>query len=143
MFPFTRQQFIDQTLTYEGTPYQHQGRKKGVAIDCIGLVVCPMQDLGADLSYLPKAYSSRPSKDLLLTHLSDSPDIYQVADDEILPGDVLALCIGGALSHFAIYLGENRMIHSYYKQSVLRADFTVWKPSLISVWRPKFYGETL
>ncbi len=35
----TRQQVVDEARSWDGTKWQHQGRLKGVACDCIGLVV--------------------------------------------------------------------------------------------------------
>ena len=39
------QQIIDCARTYLGTPFHHQGRLKGVGVDCIGLVVGVAQTL--------------------------------------------------------------------------------------------------
>ena len=42
----TRDRIIQTALDYLDTPYHHQGRVKGVGVDCAGLVICVARDLG-------------------------------------------------------------------------------------------------
>ena len=42
----TRKQIEDCARTYLGTPFQHQGRVKGIASDCVGLPYCVADELG-------------------------------------------------------------------------------------------------
>lgn len=37
---------VDAARSYIGTPFHHQGRAKGVGVDCVGLVVCAARDAG-------------------------------------------------------------------------------------------------
>jgi NlpC/P60 family putative phage cell wall peptidase len=41
----TRAQLVSCARGYRGTPFQHQGRLKGAACDCVGLVFCVADDL--------------------------------------------------------------------------------------------------
>lgn len=42
--------------TYIGTPVIHQGRLKGVGIDCVGLIVCVAKELGINIVEPPPEY---------------------------------------------------------------------------------------
>lgn len=139
---FTREQFLEAVLSYEGTPYQHQGRIKHVAIDCIGLIVCPMRDLGEDMSYIPNNYGANANPRILLKHLYDTHHAFKVENGDLEPGDILVFTNAGSPRHFGVYLGDRQMIHSYFKQNVLITDYDVWKILLHSVWRLKFDGVT-
>lgn len=40
------QRVVDVAREYLGTPFVHQGRLKGVGIDCVGLLTCVAKELG-------------------------------------------------------------------------------------------------
>jgi cell wall-associated NlpC family hydrolase len=44
--PLDRAAIVQCARGYLGTPFAHQGRTKGVAIDCAGLLVCVAHELG-------------------------------------------------------------------------------------------------
>ena len=46
-------------LEYLDTPFIHQGRVKGAGIDCAGLIVCVLRDVGINVPDVP-AYSRMP-----------------------------------------------------------------------------------
>jgi hypothetical protein len=41
----TREKIAAKAREYLGTPYRHQGRVKGRAMDCLGLVICVAEEL--------------------------------------------------------------------------------------------------
>jgi hypothetical protein len=43
-----------------GTPWHHQGRLRGVGVDCGGLIVCVAQGLGLPVQDHPPGYSAQP-----------------------------------------------------------------------------------
>lgn len=45
----TGEQIAQSALTYVGTPFHYGGRKKGVGVDCVGLAVCALRDLGEEI----------------------------------------------------------------------------------------------
>lgn len=45
VFSERRLQIVDRARQYVGTPFRHQGRRIGVGIDCIGLILCVAEDL--------------------------------------------------------------------------------------------------
>ena len=92
-----------------GTPFVHQGRIPGVALDCAGLVIAVAQAVGADYCDV-QGYSRTPSRQQLERALDDQPCLMRVTDRQ--PGDVLLMRFAGDPQHLAIYAGGT-IIHSY------------------------------
>ena len=96
-----------------GTPWRHQGRLKGVAVDCAGLVVGVGRELGL-LAFDTRAYGRIPDGQRLRAlcdqHLRPKP----VA--EVAPGDVLLLRFTRHPQHLAL-AGDRgtpfSLIHAY------------------------------
>lgn len=61
----TRHAVIDQARQWIGTPWHHQGRKRGVGVDCVGLIVGALAEMGV---YVPDYtwYRRAPEGDALL-----------------------------------------------------------------------------
>ena len=93
------------------TPFVHQGRLKGIALDCAGLLVCVAKTIGAD--YVDQqGYSRTPYGDTLVSILDDQPCLERVARDDMQAGDMLLMRFTGEPQHLAVFTGEN-VIHSY------------------------------
>jgi len=90
-----------------GTPYQHQGRINGMALDCIGVAIYVAQKLGLDYLDLP-AYGASPHKGLLEQMMDAQPCLVRVY--EMQPGDVLQMRFAKEPQHVAIWTGET-IIH--------------------------------
>lgn len=92
---------------YDQTPYIHQGRVKGVGIDCIGLVICVCKELGLiDFDYFD--YDRTPDSSQLMELLEKhcTPTI----DPE--PGDILVFRIKREPQHVGI-MTDLGIIHAY------------------------------
>jgi NlpC/P60 family putative phage cell wall peptidase len=124
-----------------GTPFRWQASVKGVGCDCKGLLWGVARELGfpeAESLYAKVAdYSpTRPVPSALLKE-----GIAAIFDpvEEMQPGDILLLKVGGRPSHIAIYSGEGRAIHAqigpknWVKEASLRA--LLKKFPMDSVWR--------
>lgn len=59
----TRDEVVKEALSWLDTPYRHQGRLKGVAVDCAGLVVGVAQALGLPATDMT-GYARRPDGSL-------------------------------------------------------------------------------
>lgn len=82
----TRRRIVETAAEYVGTRFEHQARVKGVAVDCIGLLVGVARELGLpheDYTRYPRQGDGRA----LIEHLDRSCDRIEV--DEALPGDIL------------------------------------------------------
>jgi cell wall-associated NlpC family hydrolase len=101
----TRADVVDCARGYLGTPWVHQHRAKGQAIDCAGLVICVARDLGlvpADFDIT--GYGTSPDGTLL--QACDGA-LQRIERDVMQPGDVLALSFSTSPQHVAI-LGDYR-----------------------------------
>jgi hypothetical protein len=121
----TRAQVIEAARDWVDTPFQHQGRVKGRAVDCVGLVLCVCEELGAaGASLTPESWTRLPQ----YTNYGPMPFQRQVFDecmrrlikrpwkDGFKPGDVLSLRVPTEPCHVAIVSGVNGvpyMIHAY------------------------------
>jgi cell wall-associated NlpC family hydrolase len=98
--PVTRADVVRCAREYIGTPWVHQHRSRGVAIDCAGLVICVARDLGlVDADFDITGYGRTPDGTLL----GACDGALQRIEREVLqPGDVLALSFTGDPQHLAI-----------------------------------------
>lgn len=96
-----RSAIIDAARAYVGTPFHHQARLRGVGIDCIGLIVCVMRDVGL----APKDVKTYAPRDggLLLKMLKEQ----LIETTWALPGDVVVF----RMPHVAFVTGDT-MIHA-------------------------------
>lgn len=89
----TRAQIVAVARRHLGTPWQHQARCPGVALDCIGLLVVVAQALA-----LPHVdytrYGVRPNPDELLERLGANLDRIEAVDAR--EGDVVLFWIESA-----------------------------------------------
>ena len=131
----TSEDIINAARACLRTPFAHQGRLPGIALDCAGLIVHVAQAIGADYRD-QQGYSLTPSGALeqaldeqpCLTYLDDTTDRQ--------PGDVLLIRIGRDPSHLAIYTGPT-MIHAYEPVGfVCEHDMTPqWARRITAVYR--------
>ena len=130
----TSQDLIDRARYYIGTPYHHQGRNRERGLDCAGLVVVALQDLGFDVTDL-EGYSRIPNAERLrgiveLNFGGSKPTT------DIKPGDVLLLRFSTQPQHLAIYTEKNTLIHSYMKKGcVVEQRFSdIWLKRVLGVY---------
>lgn len=109
-----------------GTPFVHQGRIPGRALDCAGLVVAVAQAIGADYRDV-QGYGRTPSGRRLECVLDDQPCLERIAAMDRQPGDVLLIRFAGDPQHLAIFAGDT-LIHSYASVG------SVCEHRLASVW---------
>lgn len=120
-----------------GTPFAHQGRIKGVALDCAGLAVCVAHDLGVE--YIDQqGYSREPISGLLHGALIKQPCLERTWKDQMQPGDILLMRFGRDPQHLAIYTGQT-IIHSFETVGIVcEHDLTdVWRRRIVAVYRFK------
>jgi cell wall-associated NlpC family hydrolase len=124
----TRQQIVDESRTWLGTPFVHQGRLKGVGVDCVGLVVCIAKDLGI-YDYDFTGYRVIPNSRVMGKELQDH--LTEIPISEIKMGSILWFRVRKEPQHLAIRT-DTGIIHAYSpNQTVLEVDFTNPWPSLL------------
>jgi cell wall-associated NlpC family hydrolase len=55
----TREQFVAEARSWEGTPFHHQANLKGVGVDCVGLI----RGAAIELGMMPRDWQSWPGVD--------------------------------------------------------------------------------
>ena len=90
-----RNKFIAAAKTYLGIRYVYGGTTRS-GLDCSGFVMCAARDVGISLPRTAaQMYSSAT----------------RITDAERQPGDLIFFKDGSNISHVAIYLGNNKVIH--------------------------------
>lgn len=110
----SKQQFVDTSREYLGTKFHHQGRVKGVGVDCVGLLVCGLRDtLHREIPDVV-AYSLRPDgvvlKDILDKNLT------KIEFTDLTIGDIILFNFDSvAPQHVAIVSNVNPLyiLHAY------------------------------
>lgn len=108
----TKQHIVDKAREYLGTKFQHQARLKGVAVDCIGLLVGIAQELDL-FNYDNRDYQRRSDGTLLMAELKKV--MHPIALDAARPGDLLVFWIQPGTKH-AQHIGiktDKGLIHTH------------------------------
>lgn len=123
----TREEICRKALEYENIPFHHQGRLKGIGVDCAGLIVCVAKELGLHYDDI-KNYSRIPDgkslRDILKKNTAREKTLAEAE-----PGDILLMKFLIEPQHVALYMPNNEVIHSY------RLAGKVTKHSLDETWR--------
>ncbi|MBX3568762.1 MAG: C40 family peptidase [Rhizobiaceae bacterium] len=133
-----RARIVAAALSWVGTPYRHQGRRKGVGCDCLGLVLGVWRDVYGSPAPAPLPYASdwslQTGRDALLDaarrHCRETPVDAALAGDLILfrwRRDVAA-------SHAAILIdGDGGFVHACEGNSVVVTR-------MVPQWRRRLAG---
>ena len=117
-----------------GTPFRHQGRQVGQALDCAGLLIHVAHELGVDYNDV-LGYGKTLASGLLEDTLSGQPALMQILS-EPLAGDLLLMRFAREPRHLAICAGET-IIHSYAEvgQVCEHRLADVWMARIVRVYR--------
>lgn len=102
---------VAEAMTWLRTPYHHQGRIKGVGVDCATILLetfhAALKAENAFPEYSPEWHLHR-SEEVYLSWMKkytrevEAPDV----------GDIVVWRWGRCFSHGSIYLGDGQLIHS-------------------------------
>ena len=122
---------VNKAREYLGVNYHHCGRSLN-AVDCLGLIICVFNDLGAVLPNI-NHYGRRVNPRYLLAQVDK---YFMTVTGPPQNGDILILMFNGVASHFAIVTPVG-MIHSYEKAGrvVENRYANGWKNKLVKVVR--------
>mgnify|MGYP000617921349 CR=1 FL=1 len=135
---YTTDKLLSVARQYVGTPYHHEGRVKGVGIDCVGLVICIHAELGIVLKdSIP--YPQSPPPGMLDQHLKER-DLQLIPRKYAKPGDFATFWIThpGSSVHLGI-LTESGLIHCYTGMGKVVEHWMnrKWHRRIVSVRRSK------
>ena len=129
----------EEAQSWLTTPYHHQGRIKGVGVDC-AMLLCEVYHAAGLIPFIdPTPYPSD-------WHLHRSEERYlswvdQYADkvDDPLPGDIVLYRFGRTLSHGGIVINWPTIIHAYRGEGVVLAhgDNGALQGRIAGFWRIK------
>lgn len=128
---------LAQATTWLGTPYRHQGSRKGVGCDCLGLIRGIWRELYGKEPEQPGPYTpdwaEAGNGDPLLeaAHRHFLPSLSGAAR----PGDLLVFRWREhhAAKHLGIFLGQDRFLHAYEGHAVMISP-------LVPQWRRRIAG---
>ena len=124
---------IATARSYVGTPFRHQGRLPGIALDCAGVAVCAARAEGWPAIDMP-GYSRTPTKGMLRQHLMAQPALRLVNRSPRF-GDLLLMAFGREDQHVALCAGDT-IIHAYEAVGkVCEHGFTdEWQKRVVAVF---------
>jgi len=117
-----------------GTKFHHQGRVKGVGLDCAG-VVCHVAERGNTPYYSPIDYPRYPYQGMMEKIMSEQSNVVKV-DGEPQKGDIILMRFGKEPQHLGIYTG-NGLIHAYETvgKCVEHGLDEQWQNKIVSIYR--------
>jgi len=106
-----RQQIINEARTWLETPFHHQGRVKGVGVDCIGVVGL----VGVYFGFLkeadiPNNYAHSPNASMMQKQLEKH--LQKIRIEEAGIGDILHFCFDREPQHVG-FLTDVGLLHAY------------------------------
>jgi cell wall-associated NlpC family hydrolase len=130
---------INKAREYINTPFHHQGRLKGVGVDCAGLIICTAKDLNIDV-YDIKGYSNIPSQGLFEKTVINQ--LIKIDFEDLQQGDMMIFKFTSEPQHIA-FVSEVKpnikIIHAYQQvNKVVEHDFDkIWERRLVACFRFK------
>lgn len=122
MDPGARERVLSEALAWQGTPWHHRGRVKGVGVDCLHYLAEVYERAGlaphVEPDYYPRDWHMHRDEERILQGVSQYADEVDAAE----PGDIAVFRFGRCYSHAAIVLGWPLIIHAYVGQGVRQAD---------------------
>ncbi len=138
----TRKQIVTEARKWINTPFRHQGRMPGIGVDCVGLVLCVIRDVGlGDWLGEFSVYPPQPVNGLV--HQTCCARLRQKDISKVAPGDILTLRVPETPSHVAIVTdlgGKLGMIHAYAGGATRRRPARVVEHLLDQKWRKRIAG---
>ena len=126
-----KEAFLERTRYYKGVPYHHQGRNREVGLDCAGLIVVALQDIGFEVKDL-EGYARIPNAERLRAIVEHNFKVVN-SFNEAEPGDIFLMRFATQPQHLAVFTGDG-IIHSYLKKG------HVLEQRLSDVWRKRVVG---
>jgi len=115
----TRAEIIAEARTWIGTPWQHQGRLKGIAADCAGVVI----GVGKACGCIPDDGSGDRTDYGMLADPIRMRTVLDMLFDKIpiidmRPGDIPWMRGGIHPQHIGVYTERNTLIHAVNNRRV-------------------------
>ena len=130
----TPDHLIQKAREYIGTPFRFGGRLKHIGVDCGGLILCAVTELGLS----PEAPTNYTRQTALQT-LQETLNQHCQKVETQQPGDILLFATKQLPGHCGILTAQNTFIHAYDSPSVSQVTETPldarWQSRVIAVYR--------
>lgn len=114
--PLDGNEFVRVAREYIGTPWVHDARLKGVGVDCVGLIVCALAELGVDVPD-ERGYSRDDEFDRMTSRIE--AQCTMLLDHEASwPGDLVVFRGPRITNHVGIYTDTENFIHAWNSPTV-------------------------
>lgn len=129
---------VEAARGYRGTPFVHQGRVRGIGVDCVGLIAGAARDAGLPVSPVPANYGRMPDGQLERELEARCERVHYLEEMEV--GDILLFRVYSLRPrHVALVtcLDPLTMIHAYEGAETV-AEHTLdmwWFTRIHSIWR--------
>lgn len=138
----TREAIVAEARTWEKTRYQHQGRVKRVAVDCIGVpgmtaLNCGVEG-GREWRDDPDMHNYGPQPDPAFLWAACERFLIQIPIDAATLGDLLVIAFPRQPQHFAIISRINPIyvIHAYLqRRKVVEQSLPIAKGKTLRAYR--------
>ena len=136
----TSQQIVDEARRCIGTPWHHAGRLRGVGLDCAGLLVVVMAELGIAIID-DTMYTTGDEFNRMSGHMDVYADRLPI-DEPPRPGDVLLFRKGRMLNHCSIFTENHTHIHVFRPLGCVEQLYDEdWAARLVVRYRYKGISE--
>jgi len=124
--------------SYLGTPFQHQGRLKGIGIDCVGLLVGVARELGIWGDSIDHTAYRRREDGTILMQMLETHLVRKEEGEPLRVGDILAMK-HTVPQHVAIVTesypnGDFKIIHALEAGVVEHRLDTRWRRKVIGAF---------
>lgn len=131
-----RAAIVFEARTWLGTPFHHQGRVKGVGVDCAGVPIGVAQALG--LAWNDRAgYGRVPRGGVFQAVVAET--LQRIALEDVLPGDLMTFAWRSEPQHIALVSQRDplRILHAWQDagQCVENDLDATWRARLRGCWR--------
>lgn len=105
----SRQQIVDETLTWLNTPYHHHQCVKGVGVDCAQLLI----GVGKAVGFLGQDfridnYANLARGSYLIRHIEH----HLISTDKALHGDIVLIRFSSLDTHVGIVVSNSMFVHA-------------------------------
>ncbi len=117
-----RDDIVAHARAWLRTPFHHQGRVKGVGVDCLQFLIAVNQESGllpeVQYEHYPRDWHFHQDEERYLNAVSRYARRVEIP----LPGDFALFKFGRCVSHAAIVIDWPLCIHAYVGQGVVEVD---------------------
>jgi cell wall-associated NlpC family hydrolase len=114
----SRDSIIKEAMTWMDTRYHHAARIKGHGVDCINFICAVYEGCKliskVKLPYYSKDWYMHRNEELFINEIKK----YCTETEKPEKGDIILYRFGRCYSHGAIYIGDDRIIHSHAPEKV-------------------------